>query len=265
MKKVYLISLGRNFLLVLAILCVVSCSSISTTEKKYQPITYKKPVSKIVIKPISVGQFSGHGITALYAYLPFGSQVELINPITHKSVSAKIIGQTPNSERDKLLLSSDALKSLGLHHYPNSKILMRVKRSGNIAIWQTSVQQSVKGIKDFVNSSSQVVKSKRKRLSVKAGRVQYGRASYYARHFHGKKTASGERFNMNEMTCAHRSLPFGVRVRITNKGNGRSVILRVNDRGPYSKERIVDVSYAAAKKLGMIRSGTADVKLEVIE
>jgi len=91
-----------------------------------------------------------------------------------------------------------------------------------------------------------------------------GRASWYGSQFHGRKTASGERFNMNAMTAAHRSLPFGTRVRVTNKRNGRSVVVRINDRGPFSGGRILDVSKAAANRLGLIATGTAPVTLQVL-
>lgn len=91
-----------------------------------------------------------------------------------------------------------------------------------------------------------------------------GEASYYGDEFAGQETASGEHFNPAEMTAAHRTLPLGSRVRVTNEQNGRSVIVRVNDRGPYTKGRIMDVSEGAAQKLGMTDSGTAQVELEVL-
>lgn len=91
-----------------------------------------------------------------------------------------------------------------------------------------------------------------------------GRASWYGSAHHGRKTASGERFNMNAMTAAHRSLPFGTKVRVTNKRNGRSVVVRINDRGPYAGGRIIDLSKAAAGRLGLIRSGTAPVSVKVL-
>ena len=95
-------------------------------------------------------------------------------------------------------------------------------------------------------------------------RVQYGYASYYGPGFHGKRTASGEIFNMYALTAAHRYYPFGTIVEVTNLENGRKVIVRINDRGPYKKGRIIDLSYAAAKKLGMIGKGVVKVKLRVI-
>lgn len=92
-----------------------------------------------------------------------------------------------------------------------------------------------------------------------------GRASYYADQFHGRRTANGERFDMNAYTAAHRSLPFGTRVKVTNLRNQKSVVLRINDRGPYIRSRIIDVSKAAAKVIGLIGIGSALVSLQVLD
>lgn len=94
--------------------------------------------------------------------------------------------------------------------------------------------------------------------SVAEAASQTGKASYYK---HGKRTASGERFNASDYTAAHRTLPFGTRVLVTNLDTGISVIVRVNDRGPFVKSRIIDVSYGAAKVLGITRTGVAQVKI----
>lgn len=94
---------------------------------------------------------------------------------------------------------------------------------------------------------------------------QTGMASYYAREFDGRKTASGERYDMNDFTAAHPALPFGTRVKVTNLSNHQSVVVRVNDRGPHKKNRIIDMSFSAAKKIGLIASGTAKVSLEVVK
>ena len=99
-----------------------------------------------------------------------------------------------------------------------------------------------------------------------SGRVQDGLATWYGGSHHGGPTASGERFNKHAMTAAHRTLPMQTRVRVTNQRNGRSVILRINDRGPFgNKRRIIDVSEGAARKLGMIEAGVVPVKVEVIK
>lgn len=97
------------------------------------------------------------------------------------------------------------------------------------------------------------------------GFTQRGSASWYGKEFEGKKTASGERFDADDMTAAHRKLPLGTKVEVTNLENGKSVEVEVNDRGPYAKGRIIDLSKAAAKKLDMTHDGTAQVQIEVTE
>jgi rare lipoprotein A len=94
--------------------------------------------------------------------------------------------------------------------------------------------------------------------------VQYGVASWYGPDFHGKPTSSGEVYDMHQLTCAHNTFPLGTVVMVTNLENGRSLELKVNDRGPFVKERIIDLSYAAAQILGMWEKGTALVKVEVV-
>lgn len=95
-------------------------------------------------------------------------------------------------------------------------------------------------------------------------RVITGIASWYGPGFHGRRTANGETYNMEAMTAAHKSLPFGTKVEVTNEANGKTVTVRINDRGPYVKGRVIDLSHAAAKQLGMIGAGTASVALRVV-
>ena len=92
---------------------------------------------------------------------------------------------------------------------------------------------------------------------------QVGMASYYGHKFHGRRTASGERYNEKNLTAAHRSLPFGTRVRVTNVENGKNVTVRINDRGPFVKHRIIDLSFAAAKRIGMISKGVVKVEVTI--
>jgi rare lipoprotein A len=94
--------------------------------------------------------------------------------------------------------------------------------------------------------------------------TQKGRVSWYGPGFHGRRTANGEVFDTNELTMAHRTLPFGTEVRVTNLTNGRSVVLRVNDRGPYVRGRIADLSHAAAMRLGFVDHGITRARIEVI-
>lgn len=94
--------------------------------------------------------------------------------------------------------------------------------------------------------------------------VMQGMASYYGPKYHGRKTASGEVFDMYQFTAAHQQLPFGTKLKVTNLSNGKSVMVRVNDRGPFVGNRILDLSYGAAKQLDMLSSGVTEVKLEKI-
>ena len=96
-------------------------------------------------------------------------------------------------------------------------------------------------------------------------RVNYIVASWYGKQFNGKLTASGKRFNMYAMTCAHKTLKFGTKLRVTNPDNNKSVIVTVNDRGPFIRGRDLDLSYGAAKKIGIVRKGVARVKMEHIK
>jgi rare lipoprotein A len=101
-------------------------------------------------------------------------------------------------------------------------------------------------------------------LRTHEGFVQQGIASWYGKDFHGKKTSNGEKYDMNAMTAAHKTLPLGVFVKVRNNDNGRETVVRVNDRGPFAKGRIIDLSYAAARKLGVDIVGTAPVHIEAL-
>ena len=91
-----------------------------------------------------------------------------------------------------------------------------------------------------------------------------GYASFYADEFHGRKTANGETYDMNALTAAHRTLPFGTMVRVKNMSNSKLVVVRINDRGPFKDDRIIDLSLAAAKQIGLVGPGTALVRLEIL-
>ena len=99
----------------------------------------------------------------------------------------------------------------------------------------------------------------------KSQKVFYGISSYYGQKFHGKLTANGEVFDMYGLTAAHKTLPLNTIIRVANKANDNSLILRVNDRGPYVGNRMLDCSYGAALKLDFLNQGTAEIKIEVIE
>ena len=98
-----------------------------------------------------------------------------------------------------------------------------------------------------------------------SGAYQIGVASYYGKKFHGRKTANGEVFNMYKLTAAHRVLPLGTEVRVTNLSNGRWVEVKVNDRGPFIEGRVLDLSFAAALELEMVQAGTSEVMIEILK
>ena len=114
------------------------------------------------------------------------------------------------------------------------------------------------------NNDVKVQKTSFVSKDIKTTLLQTGVASYYGPGFHGRRTANGETFNQNAMTAAHRTLPFGTKLKVTNLANGQSAIVRVNDRGPYAGGRVIDLSVAAAKQIGSTHSGVAKVRIEVV-
>ncbi|MFN4361883.1 MAG: septal ring lytic transglycosylase RlpA family protein [Hylemonella sp.] len=98
-----------------------------------------------------------------------------------------------------------------------------------------------------------------------SGHSDTGQASYYGNEFHGRKTANGERFDQGKLTAAHRTLPFGTRVKVTNTQNGKTVVVRVNDRGPFVKGRIIDLSSSAFKNIASLNAGVVPVRIQVID
>ena len=102
-------------------------------------------------------------------------------------------------------------------------------------------------------------------LPCTAQKKQHGKASYYSKKSTGARTASGQRLHHDSLTCAHRFYPFGTMLKVTNLNNDKSVIVKVIDRGPFGRGRIIDLSYAAAKEIGMLAQGVATVKVEMME
>jgi rare lipoprotein A len=115
------------------------------------------------------------------------------------------------------------------------------------------------------SSPAENVEAKSNTTRLKAATPETGIASYYGVPYHGRQTASGEVFNMNELTAAHPTLKFGAKVKVTHLANNRSVTVRINDRGPFVKGRIIDLSKAAAAELQMVQRGLAEVKIEIVE
>ena len=119
--------------------------------------------------------------------------------------------------------------------------------------------------KEKLKSSKKNNKGTKQSTFNKSKTVYKGISSYYGSKFHGKLTANGEIFDMYGVTAAHKEFPFNTVVRVTNEKNGKSLLIRINDRGPYIAGRILDCSFGAAKKLGFVGEGTAKVKIEILE
>lgn len=123
---------------------------------------------------------------------------------------------------------------------------------------------NVSPLEAIANKPSPKMRSNAATASNKVVGTLQGRASWYGPGFHGRRTASGERFDQYALTAAHKTLPFGTQVRVTNVNNGRSVVVRINDRGPYAHGRVIDLSKGSAQQIGLVGSGVGTVKLEVL-
>jgi rare lipoprotein A len=134
--------------------------------------------------------------------------------------------------------------------------------SAGRAVTPLTVQKAVEEAKDedAVAAKPAVIETETKSFEHLADGV----ASFYGDELAGNRTASGERFNPRALTAAHRTLPLGSKVRVTNKANGKSVVVRVNDRGPFTKSRLIDLSFAAAQELNLVRAGHGTVRLDLV-
>ena len=140
----------------------------------------------------------------------------------------------------------------------SSPVMAKEAKASKAKVVHTTVKVSKTSV------SGQVKKVSYSPVSAKAKFASSGVASYYGPGFHGRRTANGETFNMHAMTAAHRTLPFGTLVKVTNLSNGKSTVVRVTDRGPYVGNRVIDLSVAAAKQIGSTHSGVAQVSLEIV-
>ena len=127
------------------------------------------------------------------------------------------------------------------------------------AVYQTEGKSTRKTHSKYASdSSANNLRVERKGIS------NYMVVSFYADKFHGRTTSNGEVFNMYALTCAHKTLPFNTKLRVTNEDNGKSVVVRVNDRGPFVKGRDLDLSYEAARQIGLIGAGVKELKVEIL-
>lgn len=173
--------------------------------------------------------------------------------------SSYLNNDAENSSLASRVISKDS--SSFNSHFSNLNSLAITERSGD-KIRRETIAAKIQVPKEepsVIDKLNDVASNTVRRFS------QTGVASWYGRQFHGRKTASGETFDMNAMTAAHRSLPLNCYIRVTNKNNGKSVVVKVNDRGPFHGNRVVDLSYGAAKSLGITNAGTARVSIERVD
>ncbi|AGI31393.1 TPA: septal ring lytic transglycosylase RlpA family protein [Mannheimia haemolytica] len=187
--------------------------------------------------------------------------------------SLNSLAATKNTKAKSSILAkkqatSKAIKKVGISKVKKKEVVAKATKKKTISTVTTKPIKSTKKlarkvVKKTVTAKKKLVKKQHKPLVKK--HFQTGVASYYANYFNGRRTANGETFNNAKMTAAHRTLPFGTLIEVTNLRNGRSVVVRVNDRGPYAHARVLDLSSAAAKKIGMHHSGTARVKIAIVD
>lgn len=162
-------------------------------------------------------------------------------------------------------LTFGSLNSVAATKHAKTSVKTTVVAKKKVVAKVKTSEQTVKAVKSSQKSAQKTVKAKQNsQKKVARKHFQSGVASYYADKFNGRRTANGETFNNTALTAAHKTLPFGTLVEVTNMRNGKKVVVRVNDRGPYSHARVIDLSKTAARQLGMHNSGTAKVKLAVL-
>ena len=169
-----------------------------------------------------------------------------------------------NNDSDSSSLASRVISKDSTNfnsHFSNLNSLSITERSGDQVRRQTIAAkiQVPEDEPSVIDKLNEVASNTVRKFS------QTGVASWYGRQFHGRKTASGDTFDMNDLTAAHRSLPLNCFIRVTNKDNDKSVVVKVNDRGPFHGNRVLDLSYGSAKRLGITNSGTARVNIERVD
>lgn len=194
--------------------------------------------------------------------------------MTTKSIAFMIVifsvfvGCASNTDRAFRENSNDGIIYLNEERQSNVKI---DNESSNIDSKQAQKKKDNEKLRNFRKDDGIIYLGYSEQANEQPGRpieraryFEEGKASFYADKFHGRRTASGEIYDQNKLTAAHPTLKFGTRVRVTNLFNNKSVIVRINDRGPALKSRIIDLSYEAAKRLDMIENGVVQVRIEVV-
>jgi rare lipoprotein A len=207
------------------------------------PLTSADPVERATAVAALINQFNRDGLDAKEIVPAFESGSYVIK-----------LGKQTTLKFDRGLVFSDTAKNREGDVLHAVNLLRRLV--GNAA--------PITAIANAPSPSSSPGRVAARVASSPASHFASGFASWYGPGFHGAMSASGERFNANAMTAAHRSLPFGTQVKVTNMDNGRSVVVRINDRGPFTHNRVLDISEGAARVIGLINSGVAPIRMEVM-
>ncbi|MBW4478893.1 MAG: septal ring lytic transglycosylase RlpA family protein [Tolypothrix brevis GSE-NOS-MK-07-07A] len=219
-------------------LTFVSQADISNSDERASAIAAK--INQLVTDKVDASQITVSWKAASYIIKVNGEEL------------VKIDGKTTRLPDTTNNLSQDALQATN-----------RLRRLIDVAYALNQINSIPFPPPEPIKQPQQAKKPSQQNTGGEVQATSKGMASYYS-YEGGNRTATGERFNPQGLTAAHRSLPFGTRVRVTNTGNGRSVVVRINDRGPFIRGRVIDLSVSAARELGMISSGVAAVKLEIL-
>jgi rare lipoprotein A len=209
--------------------------------------------------PVNRAKLVGANIDRLYQEKFDASRIKVSWNASEKSFLIKADDRNLVTIDDRTILA-DTTKN------PAEDALQATNRFRRL-IGNAAPLKNIEGLPKTTNNTQKPlskVSNNQNNISLRVRSTYSGVASWYGPGFHGHSTANGEKFNKYDFTAAHRTLPFGTKVRVTNTRTGRSVIVRINDRGPYSGGRIIDLSYGAAKAIGLHNSGTAYVRLEVL-
>ena len=226
-------------------LTFVSQTDISSSDERASAIAAK--INQLITDKVDASQITVSWKAASYIIKVNGEELVKIDGNT-----TRLPDTTNNLSQDAMQATNRLRRLIDVAH--------ALSQIDNIAL---PPQEPIKQPQQPATKPQQVKKPPQQNTGGQVQATSKGMASYYG-YESGNRTATGERFNPQGFTAAHRSLPFGTRVRVTNTGNGRSVVVRINDRGPFIRGRVIDVSLGAAKELGMISSGVAAVKIEIL-
>ncbi|MDJ0715244.1 MAG: septal ring lytic transglycosylase RlpA family protein [Prochloraceae cyanobacterium] len=235
------------------VLTFVSSADISINERTFREIAPRKESQQNNNDPIARARTVASSLNQLYGQDFDASKINVSWNEETKTYIIKI-DEEKLVEVDRKTISAKGSQNLATD-------ALRATNKLRSLLGNAPPLTSIVGQPEMRSSSPSIAYQK----PIRSRGQMRGKASWYGGSFHGRPTANGEKYNQYALTAAHRTLPFGTRVRVTNLNNGRSVIVRINDRGPFIRGRIIDLSRAAASQIGMLGSGIAPVRVEVLE